>query len=47
MTCCDETWFWTESWQRMEREVDHHIDRGEVATFDSSAEFLAWLDPTR
>ena len=40
----DQRWFWTERWQRGEREVDNHIARGEVTVFDTSAQFIAYLD---
>ncbi len=40
----DQAWFWTDRWQRMEREVDAHIERGETTTFASSADFLAFLE---
>ncbi len=40
----EQAWFWSERWQRMEREVDQHVARGEVERFDSSEEFLSSLD---
>lgn len=40
----DQEWFWTARWQRMEREVDEHVARGEVETFESADEFLSSLD---
>ncbi len=40
----DQAWFWSERWQRMEREADEHIERGETERFDTSADFLADLD---
>jgi bifunctional DNA-binding transcriptional regulator/antitoxin component of YhaV-PrlF toxin-antitoxin module len=40
----DQAWFWTERWQRMEREVDEHVEQGEVTTFESSADFLSSLE---
>lgn len=30
--------------QRLERQVDDHLERGEVTTFDSSADFLSSLE---
>jgi len=27
----DQEWFWTQEWQKMEREADEAIDKGEVA----------------
>ncbi|WP_197517509.1 AbrB/MazE/SpoVT family DNA-binding domain-containing protein [Microbacterium karelineae] len=40
----DQAWFWTERWQRREREVDAHVAAGDVTTFDSGDDFLAHLD---
>jgi antitoxin MazE len=40
----DQAWFWSERWQRMEREVDEHVERGQIETLGSSDEFLASLE---
>ncbi len=40
----DQTWFWTERWQQMEREVDDAISAGLVTTVDGVEELLADLD---
>jgi antitoxin MazE len=40
----DQAWFWTERWQRMEREADEDVAAGRVARFDSAEDFLADLD---
>ena len=40
----EQSWFWTERWQRMEREVDEHVDQGETTTFESSDDFLSSLE---
>ena len=43
----DQAWFWSERWQKMEREVDGHLARGEVTTHESPealAEHLERLD---
>lgn len=40
----DQEWFWTERWQRMEREADEDIAAGRVARFDNTEDFLASLD---
>ena len=40
----DQAWFWTEHWQRREREVDEHVARGEVAVHESTDDFLTHLD---
>ncbi len=39
-----QQWFWTERWQKLEREVDEHIARGEETTFGDSGAFLEHLD---
>ncbi len=39
----DQAWFWTERWQRMEREADEDIAAGRVDTFESADAFLADL----
>lgn len=40
----DQRWFWTERWQRMEREADEDVLAGRVARFDEVDDFLADLD---
>lgn len=40
----DQAWFWTEQWQRREREVDHHVAHGDVVTHHSTDAFLGHLD---
>lgn len=40
----DQAWFWTERWQKMEREVDDDIAAGRTETFDSAEDFIADLD---
>lgn len=42
----DQVWFWTERWQRMEREVDDHVARGEVTRHDSAEALFADVDPS-
>lgn len=39
-----QSWFWTERWQRMEREVDEEYAAGRYKTFDDVEGFLAYLD---
>jgi bifunctional DNA-binding transcriptional regulator/antitoxin component of YhaV-PrlF toxin-antitoxin module len=39
-----QRWFWTERWQKMEREVNEHVERGEVTRHDDSDAFLEHLD---
>lgn len=40
----DQAWFWTERWQKMEREAQQDIDAGRVLQFDNVDEMIAWLD---
>lgn len=40
----DQRWFWTERWQRMEREAQDDIDAGRVTTSGSADSFLNDLD---
>lgn len=40
----EQAWFWTQRWQQMEREVDEHVDQGELTTFESSDDFLSSLE---
>ena len=40
----EQSWFWTERWQRLEREADADIAAGRVATFDDAERFLADLN---
>lgn len=40
----DQAWFWTERWQRREREVDEHLAAGRVTVHESGKNFLAYLD---
>jgi antitoxin PrlF len=39
-----QAWFWTPTWQAREREVDHHIDRGEVIEASNPEDFFEQLD---
>ena len=39
-----QSWFWTERWQRMEREADEAFASGRYKTFDDVESFLADLD---
>lgn len=40
----EQAWFWTERWQRMEREVDEYVDQAELTTFATSDDFLSSLE---
>jgi AbrB family looped-hinge helix DNA binding protein len=38
----DQAWFWTEEWQKLEREADEAIRAGKLyGPFDSAAEMMA------
>jgi len=39
-----QAWFWTERWQRMEREADADIAAGRVTRFDCATALLEELD---
>lgn len=43
----DQAWFWTERWQKMEREAQEDIDSGRVVAYDSADAMLADLARTR
>jgi hypothetical protein len=40
----DQAWFWTDRWQKMEREVDEHLTAGRVSVSEGPDEFFADLD---
>jgi AbrB family looped-hinge helix DNA binding protein len=40
----EQAWFWTERWQKMEREVQADIDAGRVYTYASMEEAIAALE---
>ncbi len=39
-----QAWFWTERWQRMEREAEADIEAGRVTRFADANSFLADLE---
>jgi len=39
-----QRWFWSERWQRMEREVDEHLAAGRTVASDGPEEFFSQLD---
>jgi AbrB family looped-hinge helix DNA binding protein len=39
----DQAWFWSERWQRLEREVQQDIEKGKIHRFGSTAETLNFL----
>jgi antitoxin PrlF len=40
----EQAWFWSERWQRLEREAQADIDAGQVETFETVEDALAYLD---
>jgi bifunctional DNA-binding transcriptional regulator/antitoxin component of YhaV-PrlF toxin-antitoxin module len=40
----DQRWFWTERWQRMEREADEDVAAGRVRVCEDVDDLLAALD---
>lgn len=40
----DQLWFWTPEWQKMEREADEAIARGDIKSFNSVDELLRDLE---
>lgn len=40
----EQAWFWTNEWQRMEREADDDVAAGRVSRYENDADFLAALD---
>lgn len=43
MIPADQAWFWTESWQRGEREATADIAAGRIETFKDEESFMAFL----
>ena len=39
-----QAWFWTERWQRMEREADRDVERGATTTLADADELGVHLD---
>ena len=39
-----QAWFWSDEWQRREREADDDIAAGRVTTYDDVDEFIKGLD---
>ena len=42
-----QAWFWTEEWQRKEREADEDIAAGRIQRFDDAESFIAHLESLR
>lgn len=40
----DQAWFWTEEWQKDEKEADEDIKAGRVKSFENVDEVLHWLE---
>lgn len=40
----DQAWFWTEEWQKGEREADEDIKTGRVKSFENVNEAIHWLE---
>ena len=40
----DQAWFWSERWQRLEREVQQDIEKNKIHHFDSIEGTLSFLD---
>jgi AbrB family looped-hinge helix DNA binding protein len=40
----DQAWFWTERWQRLEREADEAVVNGNIAVADDIGELLDDLE---
>jgi AbrB family looped-hinge helix DNA binding protein len=45
MIPANQAWFWTESWQRGEREASEDIAAGRVETFKDAQTFLDSISP--
>ena len=42
----DQAWFWSEEWQRREREADEDTGAGRVTVHEDAAAMMAHLDAT-
>ena len=40
----DQAWFWSERWQRLEREVQQDIEKNRIHQFDSTEETQSFLN---
>ena len=40
----DQSWFWTERWQKMEQEAQADINAGRVHSFDNVEDAIGWLN---
>lgn len=39
----DQEWYWSEKWQKMEREADEALARGEFVDFEDIEDAIAYL----
>ena len=39
----DDSWYWSEEWQQMEREADEDIKAGRIKTFDNVEDLIREL----
>lgn len=39
----EQAWFWTERWQKMEREVNEDIAAGNLLEFENAEDFIKYL----
>lgn len=42
----DQSWFWSERWQRLEREVQQDIEKNRIHQLDSAEETIRFLNKT-
>ena len=40
----DQAWFWSERWQRLEREIQQDIEKNRIHQFDSAEETIRFLN---
>lgn len=40
----NQRWFWTDEWQKGEKEADKDIQEGRVKSFDDAESAIQWLD---
>jgi len=40
----DQAWFWSQRWQKMEREIQNDIDQNRMVQYKNVDEFIAYLN---
>jgi AbrB family looped-hinge helix DNA binding protein len=40
----DQAWFWSQRWQKMEREIQSDIDQNRIVQYKNVDEFIAYLN---